>query len=75
MDVAKIFSNGRSQAVRLPKEYRLEGTEVYVRKIDDMVLLIPKDSPWKVMESSIQYFTQDYMEDRNQPEIQKREDF
>ncbi|MDD2402660.1 MAG: type II toxin-antitoxin system VapB family antitoxin [Clostridia bacterium] len=74
MDIAKIFINGRSQAVRLPKKYRFEDSEVYVKKIDDVVLLIPKDSSWKVLESSADYFTDDYLSDRNQPKIQKRDD-
>lgn len=73
LDIAKIFFNGRSQAVRLPKEYRLEGSEVYVKKIDDVVLLIPKDSAWKTLESSLNYFSDDFMAERNQPEIEKRE--
>ncbi len=74
MDIAKIFINGRSQAVRLPKDYRLEGSEVYVKKIDDVVLLIPKDSAWRVLESGANYFTKDFLSDRNQPEIQKRDE-
>jgi len=75
MDTAKVFQNGRSQAVRLPKEYRIDGNEVYVKKMGDIVLLIPKDSGWRVMESAIDYFTSDFMNDRNQPEIQKRDEF
>lgn len=75
MDIAKIFVNGRSQAVRLPKDYRLEGSEVYVKKIDDVVLLIPKDSAWKTLESSLNYFSDDFMSERNQPEIENREGF
>lgn len=75
MDIAKVFENGRSQAVRLPKEYRFEESEVYIKKIDDIVLLIPKKSTsWKVFESSVNYFTEDFMSERNQPETQKRED-
>jgi len=73
LDIAKVFLNGRSQAVRLPKDYRFEGTEVYVKKIDDIVLLIPKESAWTVLESGANYFTDDFLEDRNQPGIQKRE--
>lgn len=72
MDIAKVFINGRSQAVRLPKDYRLEGSEVYVKKIDDVVLLIPKDSAWKVMEAGAKYFTDDFLSDRKQPEVQER---
>ncbi len=74
MDIAKIFKNGRSQAVRLPKDYRLEGSEVYVKKVDDVVLLIPKDSVWKTFETSLNYFSDDFMSSRNQPEIEKRND-
>lgn len=42
---AKIFMHGRSQAVRLPKEFRFEGTEVLVRKEGDRVVLEPLDKP------------------------------
>ena len=73
LDTAKIFMNGRSQAVRLPKEYRLDGSEVYIKKINDVVLLIPKDSAWKVLESGANYFTDDFLTDRNQPEIEERD--
>ena len=42
MDSAKLFYNGRSQAVRLPKEFRFEGEEVYIKKIGSAVVLMPK---------------------------------
>ncbi|MDD3268371.1 MAG: type II toxin-antitoxin system VapB family antitoxin [Syntrophomonadaceae bacterium] len=74
MDTAKIFINGRSQAVRLPKDYRFDGNEVYVKKIDDIVVLIPMDSVWTILESGAHYFTEDYMADRKQPGIQDREE-
>jgi len=74
MDTAKLFQNGRSQAVRLPKDYRLKGSEVYIKKFGDIVMLIPKDSEWRVMENAIQYFSDDFLKERNQPEIQHRED-
>ncbi|HHW42083.1 MAG TPA: AbrB/MazE/SpoVT family DNA-binding domain-containing protein [Syntrophomonadaceae bacterium] len=74
MDIAKIFENGRSQAVRLPKEYRFNDSEVFVKKIDDIVILIPKDSVWKTFEASIKYFSDDFLSDRNQPEMPQRDD-
>ena len=46
MDIAKLFVNGQSQAVRLPKEYRFSGNEVGIKKVGDLVLLFPKDSAW-----------------------------
>ena len=60
--------------MRLPKEYRFKDNEVFVKKINDIVLLIPKNSVWKVMEDSLEYFSEDFMADRNQQEAQKRED-
>jgi len=63
MMTAKIFENGRSQAVRLPKEYRFSSDEVLVNKIGDMVVLIPKDRKWDSFMKAIDMFTVDYMED------------
>ena len=75
MDVAKIFKNGRSQAVRLPKKYRFnDESEVFVNKIGDSVILIPKDSKWNTLEKSLNNFSDDFLTERNQPEIQKRDD-
>jgi len=74
MDIAKIFVNGRSQAVRLPKEFRFDDSEVFVKKMGDIVLLIPKESIWKTFASSIEHFSDDFYPLRNQPETQKRED-
>lgn len=46
MATAKVFENGRSQAVRLPKEYRFSSDEVLINRVGDVVLLMPKDSKW-----------------------------
>jgi antitoxin VapB len=46
--IAKIFKHGRSQAVRLPKEFRMPGTEVRVRRVGRGVLLEPIDTPFDV---------------------------
>ncbi len=71
---AKLFKNGQSQAVRLPKEYRFEGDEVLVNKIGDVVLLMPKESKWSGFLSALDLFSDDFMnEGRNQPVDQKRE--
>lgn len=49
MATAKLFQHGRSQAVRLPKEFRLPGTEVRVSKIGNKVVLEPIEaSPFDV---------------------------
>jgi antitoxin VapB len=47
VDRAKIFWSGRSQAVRLPKEYRFEGKEVRIRRRGDAIILEPIPSDWR----------------------------
>ena len=67
MQTAKIFINGRSQAVRLPREFRFSGNDVYIKKLGNIVLLIPKHDPWASLADSLDQFTDDYMETRDQP--------
>jgi antitoxin VapB len=75
MNTAKLFKNGRSQAVRLPKEYALSGKEVYIKKIDGIVILIPKDKdPWQPFIDSLKKFTDDFFDfRRDQGTFEKRE--
>jgi antitoxin VapB len=72
METAKLFNNGRSQAVRLPKAYRFEGNEVYIKRTSGGVLLIPKDrSIWDIWEQNLRQYDEPFMSDRNQPELQQ----
>ena len=74
MMTAKLFKNGRSQAVRLPKECRFSGNEVAVNKIGDVVILIPKENKWAGFLASLDMLSDDFMsEGRQQPELQDRE--
>jgi len=73
MNKAKLFKNGKSQAVRLPKEFRFQGSEVYIKRIGRNVMLIPKDNPWESLISSLDDFSNDYMADRKQPGLDRRE--
>lgn len=73
MNTAKLFKSGNSQAVRLPKAYNFEGSEVYVNKIGRSVILVPKDNPWEMLVSSLDQFTADFMAEREQPSLQGRE--
>ncbi len=73
MQTAKLFTNGRSQAVRLPKDCRFAGDDVYVKKYQGIVLLLPKDSPWTSLVDSLVRFSSDFMDERNQPDEQRRE--
>jgi antitoxin VapB len=74
MKTAKIFKSGNSQAVRLPKEFQLEGDEVYLKKQNDVLILIPKSDPWSSLRRSLDHFSEDFMAERIQPDMAERED-
>jgi antitoxin VapB len=74
METAKLFANGRSQAVRLPKEFRFDGDEVYVKKVPGGVLLLGKEGvdPWDAWEQNLMKYADPFMIERNQPKPQER---
>ncbi len=74
MDTAKVFMSGRSQAVRLPKGYRFDAEEVCIKRIGEGVLLFPKDKAWDLMSGAIGQVTDDFMEDRSQPDRMEERD-
>ena len=67
MTTAKVFPNGRSQAVRLPKEFRFDDDEVYIARLGSAVVLMPKRASWDVLFEAVDGFTNDFMETREQP--------
>ena len=74
MDTAKVFVTGRSQAVRLPKEYRFDADEVCIARVGELVILYPRKKGWDVLEAGIRHFTEDFLADRAQPaEADQRE--
>jgi antitoxin VapB len=73
MRTAKLFKNGGSQAVRLPKEFRFEGSRVFIKKVGDAVVLLPRQDSWDVLFESLSQFTDDFMAAREQPIPQDRE--
>lgn len=74
MDTARLFQSGRSQAVRLPKEYRFSGAEVAVRHFGNGVLLMPIDEPWQMLEAGLAAFEPGFTLEREQPESPSRPD-
>lgn len=70
MDTAKLFTSGDNQSVRLPRAYRFEGREVYINKVGRTVILFSKDDPWDMLVSSLDRFTEDFMAERVQPDLQ-----
>lgn len=74
MKSAKLFKNGESQAVRLPKEFRFAGDEVFIKRMGEAVVLLPKARSWDTLLESLGKFPADFMADREQPaETDRRE--
>ncbi len=76
MQKAKIFPNGRSQAIRLPKDFRFDGDEVYISKLNGIVMLFPVTGGWDTLLASLDMFSDDFMVEREAPEAdQERKAF
>ena len=74
MQTARLFTNGRSQAVRLPKEYQFIGENVYIQRIGEAVILFPVDKEWEVFLHGLNSFSDGFMsEGRLQGTDQERE--
>ena len=73
MKTAKLFKNGQSQAVRLPKEFRFEGESVYIHHLGSYVILVPRHDPWRSMFEATKLFTEDFMGERDQGSQPDRE--
>ncbi len=74
MNTAKIFTSGNSQAVRLPKSYRMKGKEAFITKVGDALIILPKKKKWDSLFDSLDKFSDDFMSDRIQPEVETREE-
>ena len=73
MMTAKVFENGRSQAVRLPKEFRFAEKEVAINKIGEIVIMMPKRQHWDSFMQALDMFSDDYMKDGRADSMQERE--
>jgi len=71
--IAKIFMNGRSQAVRLPKEYRFDTDEVYVTKQGNNIIISPKKITWDEFFNTEPAFDDNFLNDRLDSQPQERE--
>lgn len=74
MQIAKIFQNGRSQAVRLPKEFRFNQGEVAIKSFGNAVLLLPLENPWQIMQDAVNEFEGEFQLIREPQSDQTRED-
>ena len=61
METAKVFNNGGSQAIRLPKDCRFSESEVLVNRIGNVVILFPREDRWQNLLASLDLFTDDFL--------------
>jgi len=73
MKTARLFRNGQSQAVRLPKEYCFTGNRVLIKKVGNAVVLLPEKGSWTPLFESLSRFSEDFMQSRQQPGQESRE--
>lgn len=75
MNTAKISNDGTHQIVILPEDFKMTGTEVYIKKVGNTIILTAKDSPWQSLFDSLDQFSDDFMITRDQPTLDVREAF
>ena len=75
MFTAKVIESGQNQSVSIPREYRLNGTEVNISKIGDIVMLVPKDAKWEGFLNSLTMFSDDFLEERGTVDMEEREQY
>jgi antitoxin VapB len=75
MNTAKLSSDVTHQMVILPTDFQMTGTEVYIKKIGNAIILISKDNPWQSLIDSLDQFSDDFMITRDQLPLDKREEF
>ena len=63
------------QAIRIPKKMQIDDDKVYLKKVGNALYIIPYHQPWQNLFESLDSFTSDFMDERNQPENQQRELF
>lgn len=75
IEAIDVQNNSEGQAIQLPEEFRINDDKVFLKKTGNVIHIIPYHKPWDNFFESLTEFTPDYMNDRNQPDEQKRELF
>lgn len=75
MQTVKIIKNGGSQAIRLPRLYRMKGKEAYVKKVPEGILLMEKTDIWAAFEKCLEDFPSDFLQSKREQKNQKRRRF
>jgi antitoxin VapB len=73
IEAIDIQSNSTGQAISIPENFKIDDNKVYIKKMGNALFIIPYHQPWQSLFDSLQQFSTDFMEDRNQPISQDRE--
>jgi len=74
MSMARTYTTGRSQAIRIPKEYRLPDEDIFINRVGNTITLTPVSKLRESFVQGLQMFTDDFMEDGRPPQIESKRD-
>jgi antitoxin VapB len=74
-ETVKIQKKSGSQTIRIPESLRIEDDKVYLKRVGNSIYVIPFHDPWESLIQSTELFTDDYLDQRNQPKVQERDFF
>ncbi|MFO8239952.1 MAG: antitoxin [Thermodesulfobacteriota bacterium] len=72
--IAKLFRNGKNQAVRLPKEFEMDARAVLIHRQGDKLILSPKPDTWEDYFASAQTLSDDFPDDISELPLEFREE-
>ena len=72
-DTVEIQDKSGFQSVEIPDDFKIKDNKVYLKKVGNALYLIPFHNPWQSLYDSVNEFTEDFMNEREQPELQIRE--
>lgn len=75
VEAINIQNKEGSQAIPIPDDLKISDNKVYIKKVGNALYIIPFHNPWQNVFDSLEQFTSDFMEDRNQPFEQARDSF
>ena len=70
-----IQNNAAGQAIRIPENFQINDNKAYIKKVGNGLFIIPYHEPWQSLFESLDEFSSDFMENRNQPSIQDHDSF
>jgi len=62
-----VQENGNGQFLQIPNDFKIDDAQVFLKKVNGVLYVIPLHNPWQPFFNSIQNFSEDFMEERNQP--------